>query len=208
MKSKIWFLCSLVLLSVLPALHALPVSGQTRGSMTVFGDVKVDESKAGGNKLGTLTIVLCSQACATVFARTTVAPGGRYRFNNVAAAEYDLVVEADGAEIARAHIFVSGRPGSDFQQDLEFAWKPIGKATTKPGTVSASDLYQRSAANQSLFERAQSAIDGKKYDMAVTFLTQIVEADKQDFQAWTELGTTYLLLEKKGDADKAYQQAV
>lgn len=176
--------------------------------MTLFGDVRVDESKAAGNKLGTLTIVLCSQACATVFGRTTVAPGGRYRFNNVSSGEYDLVVEADGAEIARTHISVAGRPGSDFQQDLEFAWKPIGKATTKPSTVSASDLYQRSAANQSLFERAQNAIDGKKYDMAVTFLTQIVEADKQDFQAWTELGTAYLLLEKKGDAEKAYQQAL
>lgn len=209
MKSKNWFLPSLILLNVLLAFQALPVTGQTRGNMTLFGDVRVDESQAGGNKLGTMTIVLCSQACATILGRTTVSPGGRYRFNNVtSASEYDLVIEVDGAEIARTHIFVSGRPGSEFQQDLEFAWKPIGRAVTKPGTVSASDLYQRNAANQSLFDKAQNAIDAKKYDAAVPFLTQIVEADKQDFQAWTELGTTYLLLEKKGDAEKAYQKAL
>lgn len=208
MKSKTCLVSSLVWLSLCLSLNVFSIAGQTRGSMTLFGDVKVDESKAAGNKLGTLTIVLCSQACATVYGRTTVAPGGRYRFNNISGGEYDLVVEADGAEIARTHISVAGRPGSDFQQDLEFAWKPIGKATTKPGTVSASDLYQRSAANQSLFERAQNAIDGKKYDAAITFLTQIVEADKQDFQAWTELGTSYLLLDKKGEAEKAYQQAI
>ena len=177
--------------------------------MTLFGDVKVDESQAGGNKIGTLTIVLCSQTCATVLGRTSVAPGGRYRFNNVTAGgEYDLVVEVDGAEIGRTHIFVSGRPGSDFQKDLEFAWKPIGKPATRPGTVSASDLYKRSDANQSLFERAQNAMDSKKYDAALPVLTQIVESDKQDFQAWTELGTTYLMLDKKGEAEKAYQGAL
>ncbi len=208
MKSERTLLaCSAFALAALLAITP-PIPGQSRGNMTLFGDVKVDESKAGGNKLGTLTIILCSQACATVLARTTVAPGGRYRFNNVTAGkEYDLVVEADGAEIARTHIYISGQPGSDFQQDLEFAWKPIGKPV-KPSTVSASDLYQRSAANQSLFERAQSAIDAKKYEAALPFLTQIVESDKQDFQAWTELGTTYLLLEKKGDAEKAYQKAI
>jgi hypothetical protein len=206
-KSRL--LRSALLFGLSLSLLAVSITAQTRGNMTLYGDVRVDESKAGGNKLGTLTIVLCSRACATVFGRTTVSPGGRYRFNNVTAgAEYDLVVEVDGAEIARTHIFVSGRPGSDFQQDLEFAWKPLGNASTKPGTVSAADLYQRNAANQAIFERAQRAIDAKKYDEGVTALTQVVSADKQDFQAWTELGTAYLLLDKKGDAEKAYQKAI
>lgn len=194
-------LCLLMLMS-------LPMTGQTRGSMTVFGDVKIDESKAAGQKLGMLTIVLCSQACATVVARSPVAPGGRYRFNNIKPDEYDLVVEADGVEIARTHISVAGRPGGDFQQDLEFAWKPLGNPNAKTGTISAADVYHRSGPNQSLFERAQNAIDAKKYDLAVTVLTQVVEADKQDFQAWTELGTAYLLLEKKNDAEKAYLHAL
>lgn len=203
---KSWLLTPAILLGL--SLSAIPVRGQTRGGMTVYGDVKVDESQAAGNKLGTLTILLCSQRCATVVARTIVSPGGRYRFNNVVGGEYDLVVEAEGSEIARVHFLVAGRPGSDFQQDLEFAWKPIGNPTSKAGTVSAADLYQRNSANQAVFARAQAAIDGKKYADAVTALTQMVAADKQDFQAWTELGTAYLLLDKKGDAENAYQQAI
>lgn len=199
---------SAILLGLSLALSAIPIRGQTRGGMTVYGDVKVDESQAAGNKLGTLTILLCSQRCATVLARTIVSPGGRYRFNNVLGGEYDLVVEAEGAEIARVHILVAGRPGSDLQQDLEFGWKPFGKVSTKASTVSAADLYQRNAANQAIFDRAQRAIDAKKYDEGVTALTQLVAADKQDFQAWTELGTAYVLLDKKGDADKAYEQAI
>ena len=206
MKSNIWL--RMLLLSLALAVPAIPMAAQTRSGMTVFGDVKVDESKAGDNKLGSLTVVLCSPTCATVFGRSTVAPGGRYRFNNIPTGEYELIVEVYGSEIARTRIFVNGRVGGDFQQDLEFAWKPMGPTTTKTGTVSAADLYQRTAANQSLFEKAQNAIDGKKYDLAVSFLNQITEADKQDFQAWTELGTAYLLLEKKEEAENAYQQAL
>ena len=107
------------------------------------------------------------------------------------------------------HVFVSGRPGSDYQQDLELAMKPLGpNSSAKPGTISANDLYKRSAANQSLFDKAQRAIDDKKYDDALASLTQIVNADNADFQAWTELGTTYLLLQRKGEAEKAYQKAL
>src|ERR1700752_2361030 len=106
-------------------LIAIPVTSQVRGSMTVFGDVKVDESRAGGQKVGMLTVILCTQACATIVARSPVSPGGRYRFNNITPNEYDLVVEADGIEIARTHISVFCRPGGDFQQDLEVAWKAI-----------------------------------------------------------------------------------
>ena len=53
----------LLLLTVSLALASTTFS-QTRGSMTLFGDVKVDESRAGGNKLGSLTIVLYTQGGA------------------------------------------------------------------------------------------------------------------------------------------------
>ena len=199
---------SLVLLAASLPLASSALA-QTRGSMTLFGDVKVDESQAGGNKLGSLTIVLYTQGGALVIGRTTVPVGGRYRFNNIPSGEYELAVEADMSEIARMHVFVSGRPGSDYQQDLELAMKPLGpNSSAKPGTISANDLYKRSAVHQWLFDKAQRAIDEKKYDDALASLTQIVNADNADFQAWTELGTTYLLLQRKGEAEKAYQKAL
>ena len=189
--------------------HSTVTNGQTRGSLTLYGDVKVDESGAGGNKLGSLTIVLYSQGGATIVGRTTVPVNGRYRFNNVPAGEYELAVEAEMAEIARLHVSVVGRPGSDYQQDLEFAWKPMGSNTaSKPGTISAADLYQRSSANESLFGKAQQSLTGKKYEEAVTLLTQVVKSDPQDFQAWSELGTALLLSNKKAEAEKAYEHAV
>jgi tetratricopeptide (TPR) repeat protein len=58
-----------------------------------------------------------------------------------------------------------------------------------------------------LFLKAQEAVDHKHYPEAVTLFRQIVDADAQDFQAWSELGTAYLLQEKPEDAEKAYRRA-
>jgi tetratricopeptide (TPR) repeat protein len=69
-------------------------------------------------------------------------------------------------------------------------------------------MYNRPAANKSLFEKAQDAVSKKKYDQATTLLNQIVGNDKQDFQAWTLLGTVYLTQEKPADAEKAYLGAL
>lgn len=208
MKRKTFLV--LLLISLITA-GAKSVSPQTRGSMTLFGDVRVDESQAGGNKIGNLTIILYAEGRSTTIGRTTVAPGGRYRFNNLSIGEYELAVELDMAEIARVHVSVQGRPGSDIQQDLEFAWKPTGggkASTTKPGTISAAAAYPRTSANQSLFEKAQRAMDAKKFDESSALLLQIVTNDSADFQAWTELGTSYLLLDKKSEAEKAYERAI
>jgi tetratricopeptide (TPR) repeat protein len=171
--------------------------------------VKVDESRAEGNRLGSLTIVLYAEGGSTIIGRTTVPVNGRYRFNNVSAGEYELAVEAEMAEIARLHVSVAGRPGSDVQQDLEFAWKPMGPNTSsKPATISAADSYQRSSANQSLFVKGQQSMNSKKYEEAVLLLTQMVNNDQQDFQAWSELGTALLLAGRKTEAEKAYEHAV
>ena len=182
------------------------VFGQT--GITLWGDVKIDQRNAQGNSLGSVTVILYQLGGATIFGRQTVPANGRYRFNNVRAAEYELAVEVQTAEIARIHVSVAGRSGSDFQQDLEFEWKGNNSAPNKPSTISAADAYKRSATNESLFEKAQQAVDKKNYQEGITLFQQIVDSDSQDFQAWTELGTAYLMTDKKGEAEKAYQRAV
>lgn len=179
-----------------------------QGGITLYGDIKVDERNAQGSSLGSLTVILYQLGGATIVGRQTVPANGRYRFNNLRAAEYELAVEVQTAEIARIHISVSGRPGSDFQQDLEFEWKGNNSPPNKPGTISAADVYKRNATNESLFEKAQQAIDKKNYQEGITLFQQIVDSDKVDFQAWTELGTAYLMTDKKSEAEKAYERAV
>jgi tetratricopeptide (TPR) repeat protein len=182
------------------------VFGQT--GIALWGDVKIDERNAEGSSPGSITVILYQLGGATIVGRQTVPANGRYRFNNLRAGEYELAVEVQTAEIARIHISVAGRSGSDFQQDLELEWKGNNSAPNKPSTISAADVYKRSATNEALFKKAQQAMDRKNYEEGVTLFKQIVDSDKQDFQAWTELGTAYLMTEKKSEAEKAYQRAV
>ena len=130
-----------------------------QGGVTLYGDIKVDEKNAQGSSLGSLTVILYQLGGATIVGRQTVPANGRYRFTNLRAAEYELAIEVQTAEIARIHVSVAGRPGSDFQQDLEFEWKGNASVPNKPGTISVADVYKRTSSNQSLFEKAQQAID-------------------------------------------------
>src|SRR4029450_8066452 len=70
------------------------------GNLTLFGDVKVDESKAGNERPLSLTIVLYNLS-GNIMGRQTVPSGGRYRFTGVREGEYDLTVEVETGEGAR-----------------------------------------------------------------------------------------------------------
>lgn len=185
----------------------IPSRSQGGGSYTLFGDLKVDESKAEGRKPMSVTLIIYTLG-GFVVGRQTVPAGSRYRFTNLRGGEYDIAIEVETTEIARVRVLVGGVPGSDMRQDLEFEWKPTSPAVKpKPATISAADSYSRVSANQSLFDKAQQGLNAKKYDQAITSLQKLLESDPQDFQAWTELGTAYLLSEKNDEAEKAYLRA-
>lgn len=186
---------------------ALSHSVYAQSGLTLWGEVKVSDAAADVKKPLSLTIVVYNLA-GVVVGRQTVPTGGRYRFNNIRAGEYNIGIEVETNEIARVHLVVGGIAGSDFRHDLEFEWKPEKNSKAKVSTVSAADMYTRPAATESSFRRAQAAVDAKEYDQAVTLLKQIVERDKGDFQAWTELGTAYLLKQNYEDSEKSYLRAV
>ena len=177
-------------------------------SQTLFGDVKIDEGKPADGPAPKVMVVLYKDAGGEV-GRQPISNRSRYRFGNLTPGDYQLAIEVENNEIARMRIVIEGLSSSPygFQHDLEFALKP-GKSPTRSGTVSTADLYDRSAAHASLFRKAQDAADKKKYDQAASFLKQIVENDKLDFQAWTLLGTLYLIQEKPADAEQAYLAAI
>jgi len=196
---------SLVLL--LAFVIAQPAMSQS--GYTLWGDVKVDDSKAETAGPSSLTIVLYDQSTKIV-GRQTIGARGRYRFTNLRAGEYDLAIEAPtGGEITRVRLMIIGTT-SDVRQDFEFEWKEKfgGGRSNTTGVVSAADFYDRSAANKSLFEKAHTAVEKKDYENGVKLLNQLVEKDPNDFQAWTLLGTLYLVQDKREDAEKVYSKAI
>ncbi|MBD0370154.1 MAG: tetratricopeptide repeat protein [Pyrinomonadaceae bacterium] len=202
---SVYLLLTVALLLGFSASHA---RAQDEGSYSIWGDIKIDDSQADTPAPLTLTVILYDER-GTITGRQVVTNRGRYRFNNLQRGQYDLVVEGEMGEVTRTRISVFGAIGSDFRQDFEFQWK--SKVTEpKPitGIISAADAYERSSANKSLFQKAQKAAEKKKYSEAAMLLRQIVENDKQDFQAWSLLGTIYLADDKPEEAEKAYLTAI
>src|SRR4029453_10572399 len=82
----------------LVVLPSRSVHAQT--NLTLWGEVKVKNSAAEIKKPLSLNIILYNLA-GIVVGRQTVPSGGRYRFNNMRAGEYDLAIEVETNEIAR-----------------------------------------------------------------------------------------------------------
>ena len=90
-----------------------------------------------------------------------------------------------------------------------FAKTLIWKCGSHPPTPPRSTgLYNRSAANQALLERARTAAENNKLGDASKLLEQIVANDPKDFVAWAEMASILFREEKYSDADKAYQRAL
>ena len=189
--------------------QTIPAAGQA-GGHTLFGDLKVDEKNVDGVAPLSFDILLYTEG-GTLLGRQTVTNNSRYRFLNVANGRYDVVVEVEGLEVARVRVFVQSAIKTDFRQDIHLEWRASARTnrlTNKAATISVSDVYERTEANKSLFEKAQKAIDEKKYDVALDLLSRLVAADAKDFQAWTELGTVQLMRNNLEEADKAYRRAI
>jgi len=190
------------------AMSVILVIGSTafaqRGA-TLFGDVKINESGMDKSAPPKVMVILYKDVGGEV-GRQPISDGSRYTFSNLSAGEYELAIEADNNEITRLRVTIQGLSNDPrgFRQDLDFTLTPRNSAAIKAGVVSAADFYNRSAANKSLFEKAEDAANKRKYDQVAAFLKQIIDNDKGDFQAWALLGTVYLTQQNLAEAEKAY----
>ena len=189
-------------------LLALTQIALAQGKYTLFGDVKIDDSKVQGQARLSINLILYTES-GSVVGRQAIMAGSRYRFVGIRTGAYDLVIQIDNNEVARIRTIVGGSIETEFRQDLDLELQSNRAAVrSKPGTISAADLYERTADNQTLFNKARSAMVKQKYSDAAALLQQLLAADPKDFGAWAELGTTYFLQDKFGDAEKAYRSAL
>ncbi len=186
-----------------------PIGGSSNVGHTLFGDLKVDESKVSGNKPQTYLVILYSNL-GNVIARQAVTNNGRFHFFNVYNGEYYLAVEVENVEVARLHLRVDFLNKTEIRRDIELEWReqPGASGSHKPGILSVADFYHRTSAQQNLLDKALEAVKRNDYKQAIALLNQIVSADAKDYEAWTELGTAYSKEGKLGEAEKAYQRAL
>jgi Tfp pilus assembly protein PilF len=179
---------------------------QTVGGHMLYGDFRVDESKATGHKPLSFDLILYT--AGRVVARQTVGNNSRYRFLDLSNGDYEIVVEVENNEVARIRVQISAVFKTDIQQDIGLEWREnsIGKKGNNAG-ASAADFYERTSANKKRFVKAEKAIDEKDYAQAVTLLRQILGEDEKDYQSWSELGTVYLMQRDFVAAESTYVRA-
>lgn len=192
-------------------LCAAPIArAQLGGGHTLYGDLKVDESKTTGLKPLAFDILLYTEG-GTLVSRQSVASGGRYRFINLRDGRYDIVVEVENTEVARIRqVSIISPFKNDFRQDIAMEWHDEAARRPEPraATISVEDLYERNAAQQKLFVKAGEALDKREYERGIALLQQILAADPRDFQAWTELGTAHFVRHNLAEAEKSYARAL
>jgi tetratricopeptide (TPR) repeat protein len=182
-----------------------PSSG---GKSVLYGDLLVADSPEGVKATSYEINLYALGSGGSVVARQTVSANGRYRFSNLIDGEYELAVVVENNEITRIKVQVRAPIyPTDIRQDITLAWKTLSNKPARTASVSAEDSYQRTPANQKIFDKAQATTDNKKYDESIVSLKQLVAADPNDFQAWTELGTVFLLEKNLAEASKAYEHA-
>src|SRR4030095_5237790 len=99
------------------------VMSQAGGSNTLYGDLKVDESKVSGLKPVSFEVVLTGRNRSAI-GRQMVAKNGRYRFENLANGTYYISVLMGNSEIANVRVILLGgtgtdnRVGGDYRQDI------------------------------------------------------------------------------------------
>ena len=178
-----------------------------RGPHTLYGDIRV-ETEPGSESAKPLSLeVQLYTIGGTLIGRQTVSANGRYRFMDLPNAEYDVVVISENLEVARLRVRVQSVYKTDFRQDITLEAR-TDRVANRAATISASDVYERTSANKSLFAKAQKAVDEKKYDEAMDLFSRLLAADAKDFQAWTELGTVQLMRNSMEEAEKDYRRAI
>ena len=164
----------------------------------VYGDLKVGGDAAGGN------FQISLYAGLNIVSQQTIGPNGRYRFLGIPNGEYVIVVEFENQVVTRMPIRLADPRKNDFRFDIQLEQRAPATAARKAGVV----LYARSAANQSLFDKAAAFAEKKDLDQATASMLKVVTDDPKDFVAWTELGTLYFKQNKLSEAEKAYAKAI
>ena len=202
MKNHCVLARTLVLLLVVSSQSA----AQVGGGHTLFGDFKID-NQTDGTKPQTFFILLYSVS-GKLLSRQTVGSPGRYRFNDVANGEYDLVVESENQEAVKVRIVLMDRTKTEIRHDLNLEWRAKPGSTVPPGSVSVADEYKRRPEQETQLRKAQDFIKKKNYKEAIPVLRQLLSNDQRDFVAWTELGTAQYKQGEVSEAEKSYLSAI
>ncbi|MBK6723902.1 MAG: tetratricopeptide repeat protein [Acidobacteria bacterium] len=170
--------------------------------MNVSGRIKLEGAE--GVKPTPIVTVHITQGGNSI-QRATTNDAGIYLIQGVPRQNIGILVEVNGNEVARQPI-TSSTIGNQ-RIDMTIPW-PIIRPDAKPGVIVANKLFQRTAKNEELFEKALAAGKALETKKAVDLFNEILTSEPKDFVAWTELGTVYFRANSLDNAEACYFKAI
>ncbi len=166
----------------------------------IYGKVAVTGLDAGA-KLPKVSVVYLNRGQTPN--RQTLGKSGNYCFRIAGGAGGTLVIDVDGAEVARRQVSNFGT--AQQREDFEVS---VRSGAAGPGVVSAKWSYPPNERTADLYRQAAVAEREKDPKKAITALKQVVEIDAKDFIAWGMLGSFHLQQNSLADAEGAFRKAL
>jgi cytochrome c-type biogenesis protein CcmH/NrfG len=166
----------------------------------IYGKVAVTGIDAG-SKLPKVSVVYLNRGQTPN--RQTLGKSGSYCFRIEGGAGGTLVIDVDGAEVARRQVSNFGT--AQQREDFEVS---VRSGAAAFGVVSAKWSYPPNERTSELYRQAAAAEREKDPKQAITALKQIVEIDANDFIAWGMLGSFHLQENFLPDAEAAFRKAL
>lgn len=198
-------LVNLALIFWLMLAAAGTVQAQGRGIFTLFGDIRVDVSTVDENVPISLDVFLYKSG--NMVARTRVGNNDRYRFNNLSAGNYEVVVEIENREVARLSKLIVGVLPDDIRLDINLAYRKAIDRRNSAEVISIAEAYPRDGRNKTLHQKSIELIDQKQYPEAINTLKELLAADPKDYPAWFELGMVHFIRKDYEAAEKCFVSA-
>ena len=177
-------------------------AGRVVASITGFLNV------TGAPTTGKTNFSVAVYAGGTFVARRRLKNGDPFYFYCVPRENVTLVGEVDSTEISSISMgLLSGPPGIN-RQDVNINWSDKKDPAQQTGVISARGHYERTKANQKLFDKALDELQAGKTGPAAKGLKELLENDPKDWGAWTVLGSIHFNGSRFEDAEKAYDRAL
>lgn len=139
------------------------------------------------------------------FTATNAQKQGYYYLREIPRQSLSLLVEVDGTEVSRQVLMPSGM--GNLTIDVSVPWI-ILRSAVKPGVINVRDAYMRSESAEVSFKKALEAVRSGKDSDAIKMFDAILGSDKNDYEAWTELGNIYFKRKSASNAEAAYYKAI
>ncbi|HOL70985.1 MAG TPA: tetratricopeptide repeat protein [Bryobacteraceae bacterium] len=139
---------------------------------------------------------------------TNAGPDGKFRFRNLPAGTYTLMVSVSAqGEVQQTIVVTPTLADANGRVEVTVPFRPVSGTKASGATISLGELATPDSA-RSAYARAQEALRKQNVEEAIKHLQRAVEEYPKFSAAWNNLGTIAYHAQKYEEAEKYFRKAL